>query len=235
MTPPTLISTSVSTNFGNTTPSKNTAVVSWNTGDLLTCWGFTGDSAVALTDPPTATGLTFTRVLSSVTASRIHLYAWTATAGSGGSSAVAGSTISVSQEGGYVVRVWRGASGFSPISSLGSGTTNAATVSYTLAGTDSAIDGGWGNWNQNTGARTYLTTNLGTATEDSYYTSGTFATVGTWHNAQTTATGAQTIGMSAPNPLDAWLIAGIEILGGGVVEEVPNIDMGGYGPAGMEG
>lgn len=207
-----LISTTVSTNFSNSTASKNTASVAWNAGDVITCWGFTGDNTITLTNPPTATGLTFSNVLLSNVASRGKLYLWTATAASSSSAVVTGS-ISSAVEGGYVVKVWRpaGTGSFGTVSSLGSGTTGAATVAYTIAATGSVVDGGWVNWNQNTGARTYLTTNLGAATENSYYTSATFATCASWSNAGTTATGSQTIGMSAPNPLDAWLIAGMEI------------------------
>lgn len=214
---PSLISTTVSTNFGNSTASKNTASVAWQVGDLITCWGFTGDNSVTLTQPPTATGLTFANVLLSNVASRGKLYLWTATPAGTSSSVVTGS-ISSTVEGGYVVKVWRpvGTGSFGTVSTLGSGTSGAATRAYTIAATGSAVDGGWINWNQNTGARTYLTTNLGAATERSYYTSGTFATCGSFSNAGTTATGSQTIGMSAPT-LDAWLIAGIEIkdTGGG--------------------
>ena len=205
-----LISTTASTNFTSNLANKNTPSVSWLAGDLISVWGWTGDNAQTLTNPPTATGLTLSNVLASNVASKTKLYLWTATAAADGSSVFTGSS-SVSTEGGYVVKVWRGASSFGTISSLGQGTTGAATVSYTITTVGSLVDGGWSNWNQNTGARTYLTTNLGTATEDHSYNSATFATSGTWHNAATTATGAQTIGMSAPT-LDAWLIAGIEIL-----------------------
>lgn len=217
-----LISTTVSTNFGNSTASKNTPAVTWLTGDLIVVWGFTGDNTITL-PTPTATGLTFTNVLTSNVASRGKLYLWTAIAAAGGSQAFTGN-ISSTVEGGYVVKVWRptGTGSFGTVSSLGSGTTGAASVAYTIAATGSAVDGGWVNWNQNTGARTYLTTNLGAATENSYYTSATFATCASWSNAGTTATGSQTIGMSAPNPLDAWLIAGIEIkdTGGAAAAEV---------------
>jgi hypothetical protein len=208
-----LISTTVSTNFTNNTASKVTPSVTWLAGDLITVWGWTGDNAQTLTNPPTATGLTLTNVLLSSVASKAKLYLWTATAASGGSSTFTASS-SVSTEGGLVVKVWRGASGFGTISSLGQGTTLAPTVSYTVSTLDSVVDGGWSNWNQNTNARTYLTGSLGTPTEDHSYNSATFATSGTWHNAGATATGAQTIGLSAPT-MDAWLIAGIEILSAG--------------------
>lgn len=232
---PSLISTVVSTNFGNSTSSKNTpATNSWLTGDLLTVWGITGDNASTLTQPPTMPGVTFANVLLSNVASRGKLYLWTATAGSAGTNQLLTGSISSTVEGGYVVKVWRptGTGSFGTVSSLGSGTTGAASVAYTIAATGSAIDGGWVNWNQNTGARTYLATNLGAATERSYYTSATFATCGTWSNAGTTATGSQTIGLSAPNPLDAWLIAGIEVKdtggggGGTVVKQLSALGVG---------
>lgn len=224
---PSLISTTISTNFSATIASKVTPSVSWQAGDLLTCWGMTGDNASTLTNPPTATGLTFTNLLLSNIAGRGKLYLWTATAAGTSSSVVTG-TASAPVEGGLVVKVWRGSSGFGTVSALGSGTSGAATRAYTISAAASAIDGGWVNWNQITGARTYLTTNLGAATERSYYTSATFATCGSWTNAGTTATGSQTIGMSAP-ALDAWLIAGIEILdaGGGVtVKQLATLGVG---------
>lgn len=216
-----LISATVSTNFNvaGVNNVKDTASVSWQAGDLIACWGFTGDNATTLTSPA-ATGLTFSNVLTSNTGSRGKLYLWTATAASTSSSTVTG-TISSNVEGGYVVKVWRNASGFGTISSVGGGTTGAPTVAYTITATGSVVDGGWVNWNQNTGARTYLTTNLGTATEDHSYNSATYATSGTWHNAATTATGSQTIGLSAPT-MDAWLVAGIEILAAAAAAPVGN-------------
>lgn len=229
MTPPTLISTTVSTEFnvaGGAAP-KNTPSVSWLAGDLITVWGFTGDNGTTLT-APTATGLTLSNVLTSNLSSKGKLYLWTATAGANGSS-VFSTSMSQGVEGGIVVRVWRGATAFGTISSLGSGTTGAASVSYTVAAVDSAIDGGWVNWNQITGARTYLTTSLGTATEDHYYNSGSYATSAAWHNAASTATGALTVGMSAPT-LDAWVIAAIEVKG---TAGAPDVHAGGGAPAGV--
>jgi hypothetical protein len=126
-----LISTTVSTNFTNNTASKVTPSVTWLAGDLISVWGWTGDNAQTLTNPPTATGLTLTNVLLSNVASKAKLYLWTTTAASGGSSAFTASS-SVSTEGGLVVKVWRGASGFGTISSLGQGTTLAPSVSYTV-------------------------------------------------------------------------------------------------------
>lgn len=214
MTPPTLISTTVSTNFANAgVAQKNTpATVSWLTGDLLTCWGFCGDTIRTLTDPPTATGLTFSKLLDSAIAARGQLYLWTATAGSAGTNVVVNSTLSANEEGGIVVKVYRGASGFGTVSSLGSGTSGAPSVAYTISAIDSVVDGGGVEFNNNTNARTYLTTNLGAATEDHEYNSATYATSWTWHNAGTTATGSQSIGLSAPT-MAGWLVAGIEVLG----------------------
>lgn len=224
MTPPTLISTTVSTNFATNVGNRDTPSVSWLAGDLITIWGFTGDNAQTLTLPANTGGLTLTNVLTSNVSGRTKLYLWTGTAASDGSSTFTG-TYGTSTEGGYVVKVWRGATAFGTVSSLGQGTTGAPSVAYTVAATDSAIDGAFTNWNQNTGARTYLTTNLGTATEDQYYNSATYATTGTWHNADTTATGSQTVGLSAPT-LDAWLVAGIEVKGtaASLEETLPDAD-----------
>jgi hypothetical protein len=213
----TLSSTTESTNFRNNTANKVTVSVSWSAGDIITVWGFTGDNARTLT-APTATGLTFSNQLTSNVSSRIKFYLWTAAAGSSGSSTVA-STLSANENGGIVVKVWTGTGTLSlgTVSSLGSSTTGAPSVAYTVAATGSVIDGAWGNWNPGvTAARTYRTTNLGTATEDDYYDNASFATVATWHNASTTATGSQTIGLSSPTA-NAWLCAGIEIeeTGGG--------------------
>lgn len=220
MTPPSLISTTASTNYAVANSNKNTASVTWLTGDLIAVWGFTGDNSNTLT-APTATGLTFANVLTSNVASRIKLYLWTATAAAGGSSAVS-STLSGALEGGIVAKVWRGASGFGTVSTLGSGTSGAPSVAYTVSALDSAVDGGWGDWNAVAGARTYRTTNLGTATEDHYYSSGSFATTASWDTAASTATGSQTIGLTAPTAT-AWLLAGIEVLGSGAAASVPPI------------
>jgi hypothetical protein len=123
------------------------------------------------------------------------------------------STHSQLEEGGIVVTVWRGASGFGTVSSLAQGTSSSAQVTYTVSALDSAIDGGIAEFNNNASARTYRTTNLGAATEDQEFNSATYATTMKFHNAATTATGAQTVGLSAPSYTGIWLCACIEILG----------------------
>lgn len=224
-----LISTTLSTAFGGGSTTKNTASVPWLAGDLITVWGWTSDNANTLS-AVTATGLTMTNRLTSNVASRVKMYLWTTIAGSGSSSVFASTA---SFDGGIAVKVYRGTGTLSlgTISSLGSGTTGGPNVSYTITTVGSLVDGGWGDWNAIAGARTYRTTNLGTATEDNYFTSGTFATVASWHNAATTASGAQTIGLTAPSAT-AWLCAGIEIIesggggGGSTVKQLAQLGVG---------
>lgn len=212
MAAPSLISLTESTNFRVANANKDTPSVSWQAGDYVNVWGFTGDNGQTLT-APTVSGLTLTNRITSNTASFIKLYLWTAVAAASGSGVIAG-TCSNPNQGGYVVKVWRGVTALGGISSSTgtSGGTGAAHASLTVAATNSAVDGGWGDWNAVTGARTYLTTNVGAATEDNYYNDATFATVATWNNAATTATGAQTVGISAPTST-AWMIGAIELEG----------------------
>ena len=65
MAAPTLVSTTASTNFNSVAGlNKNTPSISWNAGDLIVCWGITGDNGTTLT-APTASGLTFANLLTS--------------------------------------------------------------------------------------------------------------------------------------------------------------------------
>jgi hypothetical protein len=162
--------------------------------------------------PPTTANLTFTNRITTNNAGNVKFYAWTATAGASNSSQTIAGSVPSSQEGGYVAEVWRDHGGLGNIGTANLGTSGAGSASLNVSALDSAVSVAWGDWNAVAGARTFITTNLGAATEDHYYTSGSYASTSLFHNADTSATGVQTIGITAPTSTK-WTVVGLEILG----------------------
>jgi hypothetical protein len=87
---PTLTSQTGSTWNDIVGTSETTGTLSWNTGDLILCTGFTEDASLTISTP-TATGLTFSALgTAQATASSCWQHAWTATAATTSSSVVTG-------------------------------------------------------------------------------------------------------------------------------------------------
>lgn len=212
MAAPTLISLTESSNYRATNANKNTPSISWLAGDCILVWGQTGDNGDTLTSPA-ASALTFTNQITSNTSGRTKLYLWTAIAAADGSSIFTG-TMNAANPGGYVVKVWRDVTALGAVNSATgtAGASGAPTGTLVVAQASSVVDGAWGDWNAVTGARTYRTTNLGAATEDDYYTSGTFATTAFWSNAGTSGAGTFSVGVTAPTAT-AWMLGAIELQG----------------------
>lgn len=221
MAAPTLVSTTHSTNFGVSSTAKSTPAVSWNAGDLIVVTAITGDNTITLTNPPTATGLTFAILTGypTNTASRMKHYVWQATAGAGGSQAIA-ATASIADFGGLSVRVWRNHNGVGAIGTP----VQAQSITLTTTGANSAIDAAWSSWNQATGARTYLTT-VATPTEDGYIDNGTYGTSGWFYHPDAGAAGSKNVGLSAPT-LANNLFTAIEILAAAAAAPLPDLVMG---------
>lgn len=136
MTAPTVAATSGNTWSVVTGTSRATGSVSWQTGDIIVVIGGSESNSITL-GVPTATGLTFTQLLATNTASTCRGYIWTATAGSSSSGAIT----SVASSGGFMtnVQAWviRGSSGVGASTSIASG--SADTLSLTRTGTDSLV------------------------------------------------------------------------------------------------
>jgi len=128
--PPTLVAYAETT--WNTTGAKSTPSVTWETGDLVVIVGLVeNDTAIPL---PTATGLTFAAGVPVSQANSCWANTWTATASSGGSSAV--SSTGNAGHWGIGVWVWRGSDGFG---NRGSDTSTAKTVSLVRSLDESAV------------------------------------------------------------------------------------------------
>lgn len=144
VTAPTFVSVT-SSPYDDTSDNETTASVSWSTGNLIVVVGVTEDYYREL-QAPTATGLTFSLVTSIGTVDNCIVYVWSASAGSGGSSAVSCATV-----GGFA---WRcGISVFVVSGSAGIGATatldgsSAKTVSLTRSYANSGVIAAFGDWN----------------------------------------------------------------------------------------
>jgi hypothetical protein len=224
--PPTLVSTTRSTNFGVNNTNKNTPSVAWAAGALIVVHGVAGDNASPLTTP-TVTGLTLALVTGYPTniASRMKHYVWQVAAAAAGSS-VFTATGTAGDEGGISVRVYEGHGGLGSTPAAVNNTTGAAQLTFPVSATGSVIDGLWTSWNRSTGARTYLSAGGVAPAEDGYLDTATYGTSSMFRY-DAVDSGSYTIGITAPTST-AWMISAVEVL-----NAPANIDMGGYGPVGM--
>jgi hypothetical protein len=135
--PPTLVSTTRSTNFGVNNTNKNTPSVAWAAGALIVVHGVAGDNASPLTTP-TVTGLTLALVTGYPTniASRMKHYVWQVAAAAAGSS-VFTATGTAGDEGGISVRVYEGHGGLGSTPAAVNNTTGAAQLTFPVSATGS--------------------------------------------------------------------------------------------------
>lgn len=199
-------------NYGVSATAKSIASATWAAGDLVVVMGVTGDNSNTLTNPPTASGLTFASATNfpTNTASRMKHYFWSATAASGGSGAITDAVSSADEGGviGYVISN-HGGLGASPVPVTAAG-PSAPSMAITTTGPNSAILCSWSAWNRATGARTYLSVN-GAPTEDGYIDTATYGTSAHFSYADAGAAGAKTVGVSAPSATN-WFVTAVEIL-----------------------
>src|ERR1700754_2924821 len=95
--------------------SEVTPAITWQAGDRILVLGLTADNTMTF-GVPTATGLPFSELGSTNTGNQTKGYAWGATAGSGGSSAVT-ATAAAGGSGarGIAALVYRGSDGFGTV------------------------------------------------------------------------------------------------------------------------
>lgn len=203
---PTLINTYSSTNFLVGATNKDVTGIAWNAGDLIFIRGMTYTNTLTLSNPTNA-NLTITAVGTPTnTASTTKHYAWSAVAGSTQTSqTIACLLTGGANEGGLSVEIWRNHGGVGAVMTPVSGASGAPSATITT-NSKSAISCQVGNFNQATGARTYLT-NAGAAVEWLYNDDATEGTSETWYHANAGTAGAKTIGMSAPSGMVWWLLA----------------------------
>ncbi len=132
-TPPTVSDYQASTWTDNGTTSEVTGTLTWSSGDLIVVVGV-GENGGFRLNTPTATGLSFSLITSvgSGVGGDGLVYMWSATAGSGGSSAVTATLIDAGAAG-------RGIAAFAFTNSGGLG--NTATMSASTAKTFNLVRG----------------------------------------------------------------------------------------------
>jgi hypothetical protein len=137
MPAPTLRSQTGSTWTDVTSATRVTGTLTWVSGDLIVVGGVTEDNTSATLGVPTATGLTFTQLTVTNTASTCKLYIWTAKATADGSSTIS-STISTSTKmGGIHAWAYGGTGGTGAVANKVTGTGD--TLSLTRLVPNSAV------------------------------------------------------------------------------------------------
>lgn len=125
-----------------------TPTVTWLANDRIMVLGATEDNALALLDTPTATGLTFLPVAGTPTATASHgkLYAWQATAGSDGSSAITATRGDAGTKArGIAAFVFRGSDGLGN-TAIATGLGATTTQSLIRGSNNSAVIQVWVDW-----------------------------------------------------------------------------------------
>lgn len=130
-TTPTLISTSGNTWTTTTGTARTTGSVSWVAGDVIIVVGITEDNTTATLGTPTGTGLSFTLVTSTNTASTCKAYVWQAKPIASGSSTI-NSTASGALMANIQAYVYRSSAGVGATAAVVTGTalTNSLTRTY---------------------------------------------------------------------------------------------------------
>lgn len=149
-TPPTLSAYQQSTWSDQTGTTEATAALTWSAGDLVLVLGFTEDNDVTLATP-TATGLTFGALsgFPTATASHVKLYAWSATAGAGGTQAISSTTDGSGSMRGLAAFAFTGSDGIGTIAvQVANGSTT--TQSLTRGFDNSAVVQVMGDWSATT-------------------------------------------------------------------------------------
>lgn len=124
--------------------SEVTASVTWQAADDVYVVGMTEDNGHTL-GVPTASGLSFSQVTATNTASNCKVYLWKATAGSGSSGAITATVTGGSGMHGIAALVVRGSDGNgTPQTIVGS---SAKTISVTRTQANSGVLAVFGDWN----------------------------------------------------------------------------------------
>ena len=128
------------------TASEVTPTVTWASGNVIVVLGMTSDNSATL-NTPTATGLTFTALAGTPTngVSSCKAYGWSATAGSGGSSAITATIGGASSARGIAAFVYSGCDGVGNLS-IATGLGATSTQSLIRGSNNSAVVQSWGDW-----------------------------------------------------------------------------------------
>lgn len=130
------LSSQAGSNFTDTATTETTGAITWSTGSYVLVLGMTENNTDTL-NTPTVSGLTFSLILSTNTATTCKGYAWHATAASGGSGTIAATGSAGAAMKGLFAFVYDGSGGLGNTASIASGT--ADTISLIRGSDNSAV------------------------------------------------------------------------------------------------
>lgn len=216
-TPPTFVGEYESTWTTTSSGTAKTASVTVSTGDLLVIGGVTEQQGVTI-GTPTGGGLTYTlRQSTTGLVNYCITYVWTAPCPAGQTF-----TLSLTSGGGSGLWGWNalqfGSNGGVGASSKTNANNAAPSLGLTTTGDNSAIVCFNGDWNAADGtSRTWRTVNSITPTsgnglERTYFRDSSFYTTYGAYWSDAGATGAKTVGLSAPST-QKYAVVAVEVLG----------------------
>jgi hypothetical protein len=198
----------------NSATSPKSASVTVANGDGLVVVAIVEDDSRSLTTP-TGGGLTYTLQEEIPVTDYTHLYVWTALSASSQTF-----TLEVAHASGDNT-MWYGfiALRFSSVSSVGAAektnvSSGAPSLSITTTSANSSLVIAVGDWNAADGtSRTWRSVNGSAATETTYFRDASHYVAYTGYHPDAGATGAKTVGLSAPSG-QKYAIASVELIGG---------------------
>ncbi len=198
----------------NSATSPKSASVTVANGDALVVIAIVEDESRSLATP-SGGGLTYTLQEEVNVTDYTHLYIWTALSASGQTFA-----LDVTSSSGDNT-MWYGfiALRFSSVSSIGAAektnvSSGAPSLSITTTSANSSLVVAVGDWNATDGtSRTWRSVNGSAATETTYFRDASHFTAFTGYHTDAGATGAKTVGLSAPSG-QKYSIASVELVGG---------------------
>lgn len=132
--------------WAGTSTSEVTPTVTWQANDFIVVVGVTEDSGGATLNTPTATGLTFSLILSSLVANNCAIYLWSATAAASGAQAITATSDGTSKNRGIAAYVYRGSTGAGNTATISDSSTTNTVISLIRGTANSAVVVIMGDW-----------------------------------------------------------------------------------------
>lgn len=199
-------------NFTDTATTETTASVTWSAGDVVVVVGVTEDNGVTLA-VPAVTGLTFTQVTVTNTASNCKVYIWSATAAGSGSGAITSTNSSQGGNGrGIAAFVFSGSDGVGASALMAATTTTNPTQALTRTQANSAVIVAMGDWAPVNDTTVTTNPSTGGTVRVIQFDTGQYAAyVGSW--ADEGAIGTTSYGIGDYTATPQWIGAVVEIKG----------------------
>lgn len=212
MAAPTARDYAQSSAFNTFTVTKTATLTLGQAGDILTFTCVAEDQSTTFSAPTNdGTALTWTQQQDAGTASNTRVTVWTATLNTTRTIIITGNRTGTDNRWGCFATAWGGSAGVGNSNKVEGDTSANFSVGVT-ASANSALVVSWGDWAAISGARTYLTTGVGTYTEKLNGNVASQYSYGGGYHADVGSAGAKTVGSSAPASQDVSIIV-VEILG----------------------